>query len=229
MADLVTNINQAISDFGTIKQAIINKGIEIPNGTKTSEYGNLINSINVKIVDQLILFEGTNDGYTLADGFTGFSQYSQGAADIAIIKTADATTESQYGYKIAKPWSIDSESSNYTDSVIISSNELVDLTNYNTICIYFYGYSDYSTTSISTANDMAAYFRIDHPETLPQSKIAYDWTGWDNMFMNYKKNGKYYFDISKISGEHYLSFGIFHGTYHINYTNGIKIYKMTLM
>ena len=45
MADLVTNINQAISDFGTIKQAIINKGVEVPNGTKTSEYGNLINSI----------------------------------------------------------------------------------------------------------------------------------------------------------------------------------------
>lgn len=48
MADLVTNINQAISDFGTIKQAIINKGVEVPNGTKTSEYGNLINSINEK-------------------------------------------------------------------------------------------------------------------------------------------------------------------------------------
>ena len=229
MADLVTNINQAISDFGTIKQAIINKGIEVPNGTKTSEYGNLINSINAKIVDQLILFEGTDDGYTLADGFTGFSQYSQGGADIAITQYIDTMNESQYGYRIAKAWSIDGKNANYTDSVIISSNELVDLTNYNTVCIDFHGHCDYSTSNMSKANNMAAYFRIDRPDILPQSKVAYDWSGWDNMGMNYRKRGKYYFDVSHLTGKHYLCFGIFHGTYDIGYTNGIKIYKMTLM
>ena len=229
MADLATNINQAISDFGTIKQAIINKGIEVPNGTKTSEYGNLINSINEKIVNQLILFEGTDEGYSLADGFTGFSQYSQAGADIAITKRIDTTDESQYGYRIAKSWSIDGEKANYTDSVIISSNELVDLTNYNTVCIDFYGYCDYRTSNMSDANDMAAYFRVDLPKTLPQSKVAYDWTEWDNMGMNYHKRGKYYFDVSHLTGKHDLCFGIFHGTYDIGYTNGIKIYKMTLM
>lgn len=45
MADLITNINQAISDFGTIKQAIINKSIDVPDGTPTSEYGKLIEKI----------------------------------------------------------------------------------------------------------------------------------------------------------------------------------------
>ena len=59
-----------------------------------------------KFVQPLVLFEGTDDSYTLADGFTGFSLYSQGVADININKTVDATTESQYGYRIAKPWSI---------------------------------------------------------------------------------------------------------------------------
>lgn len=229
MADLATNINQAISDFGTIKQAIINKGIEVPNGTKTSEYGNLINSINEKIVNQLILFEGTDEGYSLADGFTGFSQYSQGLSDIQIKNIIDATTESRYGYRIAKPWSIDGEKANYTDSVVTSSNELIDLTNYNTICIDFYGYCDYSTSNMSKANDMAAYFKIDKPDNLPQSKVAYDWTGWDNMCMHYRKYGKYYFDVSHLTGKHNLCFGIFHGTYDIGYTNGIQIYKMTLM
>ena len=180
-------------------------------------------------VQPLVLFEGTDEGYTLADGFTGFSEYSQGGADIAITKRIDTTNESQYGYRIAKSWSIDDKNANYTDSVIISSNELVDLTNYNTVCIDFYGYCDYETFDMSDANDMAAYFRVDLPKTLPQSKVAYDWSGWDNMGMNYHKRGKYYFDVSHLTGKHDLCFGIFHGTYDMGYTNGIKIYKMTLI
>lgn len=45
MADLVTNINQAIADFNSIKDAIISKGIDIPNGTKTNEYAEKISQI----------------------------------------------------------------------------------------------------------------------------------------------------------------------------------------
>ena len=182
-----------------------------------------------KFVQPLVLFEGTDDSYTLADGFTGFSLYSQGVADININKTVDATTESQYGYRIAKPWSINGAEANYTDSIVVSSNELIDLTNYNTICIDFYGHCDYSTSDMSYANDMAAYFKIDRPDILPQSKVAYDWSGWDNMGMNYHKRSKYYFDVSQLTGKHDLCFGIFHGTYQTGYTNGIKIYKMTLV
>ena len=173
----------------------------------------------------LVLFEGTDEGYSLADGFTGFSKYSQGVADINIDKTVDTTTESQYGYRIAKPWSIDGAEANYTDSVVVSSNEPIDLTNHNTVCIDFYGYCDYGSTS----NLMGAYFKIDKPDILPQSKVAYDWTGWDDMCMYYRKYGKYYFDVSQLTGKHDLCFGIFHGTYQTGYTNGIKIYKMTLI
>lgn len=45
MADLLTNINQAISDFNSIKTAIINKGVEVPSNIPTSSYSNLIESI----------------------------------------------------------------------------------------------------------------------------------------------------------------------------------------
>lgn len=45
MADLLTNINQAISDFNSIKTAIINKGVDIPADTHTSEYAQKINNI----------------------------------------------------------------------------------------------------------------------------------------------------------------------------------------
>ena len=39
------NINQAINDFKGVKQAIIDKGVEIPSGTPTSEYGAKISEI----------------------------------------------------------------------------------------------------------------------------------------------------------------------------------------
>ena len=42
---LSENINQAISDFGSIKQAIIDKGVEVPSGTPTNQYGTKIGEI----------------------------------------------------------------------------------------------------------------------------------------------------------------------------------------
>ena len=45
MATLEENINQAIADFDDIEAAIEEQGVEVPAGTDTSEYGNLIRSI----------------------------------------------------------------------------------------------------------------------------------------------------------------------------------------
>ena len=45
MATLEENINQAISDFDDIEAAIEEKGVDVPAGTDTSNYGNLIRSI----------------------------------------------------------------------------------------------------------------------------------------------------------------------------------------
>ena len=39
------NVEQAILDFGTIKQAIIDKGVEVPEGTPTSQYATKIGEI----------------------------------------------------------------------------------------------------------------------------------------------------------------------------------------
>ncbi len=47
MATLEENINQAIADFDDIEAAIVEQGVEVPSGTDTSEYGNLIRSIPV--------------------------------------------------------------------------------------------------------------------------------------------------------------------------------------
>ena len=45
------NINQAISDFKGIKQALIDKGVEMPQGTPTSEYGAKIEGMTVGGLD----------------------------------------------------------------------------------------------------------------------------------------------------------------------------------
>ena len=185
------------------------------------------NSGDTKI-QPLVLFEGTEDGYTLADGFTGFSSYytdTNPAMNVYTGTYKDTVVETKYGYLLEKAYGINSSDGNYTDSGIIVSNEPVDLTNYNSICMDFYGKCDYSSSS----ELMGAYFKIDKPDILPQSKVTYDWTGWDDMYMNYRKYGKYYFDISQLTGKHDLCFGIYHGNYSGGYTNGIKIYKIVLM
>lgn len=52
--DLITNINQAIEDFCSIKNAIADKGIAIPSGTPTSQYSKLINDIQTKQFNELV-------------------------------------------------------------------------------------------------------------------------------------------------------------------------------
>lgn len=54
---LSQNVNQAISDFDSIKQAIIENGGEVPDGTPTSKYAELIEEI---ASDLSGFFEGTS-------------------------------------------------------------------------------------------------------------------------------------------------------------------------
>ena len=43
---LTQNINQAINDFKGVRQALMDKGVEIPSGTPTSQYGAKIGEIS---------------------------------------------------------------------------------------------------------------------------------------------------------------------------------------
>lgn len=45
VSDLITNVNRTVNDFESIKQAIIDKGVDVPFGTATSQYSELINEI----------------------------------------------------------------------------------------------------------------------------------------------------------------------------------------
>lgn len=47
MATLEENVNRVIEDFDNIETAIKNKGVEVPDGTDTSQYATLISEIPV--------------------------------------------------------------------------------------------------------------------------------------------------------------------------------------
>ena len=49
---LTQNINQAINDFKGVRQALMDKGVEIPSGTPTSQYGAKIGEISGGVNNQ---------------------------------------------------------------------------------------------------------------------------------------------------------------------------------
>ena len=78
---LSENINQAISDFGNIKQAIINKGVDIPSGTPTSQYGTKIGEIQSggsggSNEDFIGVIERTATNPTLPSGLTKIGDFA---------------------------------------------------------------------------------------------------------------------------------------------------------
>lgn len=86
---LRTNVNQAVQDFDNIKQSIIDKGVEIPNGTPTSEYA-------TKICD--IQGGGTIEGLdtsTVTD-FSNFAQNNRFAEEQ--LKKIDTSIGTDFGY-----------------------------------------------------------------------------------------------------------------------------------
>lgn len=76
---LSENINQAISDFDGIKQAIIDKGVDVPSGTPTSEYGTKIGEIQSgggSDEEFISVIERTATNPTLPSGLTKIGNYA---------------------------------------------------------------------------------------------------------------------------------------------------------
>lgn len=66
MATLAQNIQRAINDFNTIENAIVQKGVPVPEGTPTSEYGEKILSIEtgVDTSGDTVVPSALREGYT---------------------------------------------------------------------------------------------------------------------------------------------------------------------
>ena len=66
MATLAQNIQRAIDDFNSIENAIVQKGVPVPDGTPTSEYGEKILSIEtgVDTSGDTVVPSAMREGYT---------------------------------------------------------------------------------------------------------------------------------------------------------------------
>ena len=82
---ITENVNQAVQDFDNIKQAIIDKGIEVPNGTPTSEYADKIGTIKINGLDTS----------TITD-FSYFGQNNRFAEEQ--LKKIDTSIGTDFGY-----------------------------------------------------------------------------------------------------------------------------------
>ena len=106
------NINQAINDFKGVKQAIIDKGVEIPSGTPTSEYGAKISEIqsggsggldtsgitnfNEFCINQRIPIDCLG-GLDTRSG-TDFSYMFSGSSGLTTIPQLDTSNGTNFGY-----------------------------------------------------------------------------------------------------------------------------------
>ena len=77
---LSENINQAISDFDGIKQAIIDKGVDVPSGTPTSQYSAKIGEIQSggggSDEEFIKMVERSATEITLTSGLTNIRSYA---------------------------------------------------------------------------------------------------------------------------------------------------------
>lgn len=97
MATLAQNIQRAIDDFNTIENAIVQKGVPVPDGTPTSEYGEKILSIEtgVDTSGDTIVPSAMREGYTAHNAagqeITGAIPNYDGGSSVEITSPEGAT------------------------------------------------------------------------------------------------------------------------------------------
>lgn len=102
MATLSQNITQAISDFNSIKTAILNKGVSVPSNTPTSQYAGKITDIPTGD-DTLIkgMIDGSLTSITLPYGLTSIRKNCFNQSEFTSIIIPDTVTqinESAFAY-----------------------------------------------------------------------------------------------------------------------------------
>lgn len=93
MATLEMNVNQANSDFQSIKTAITDKGVTIDDGTKTSEYASKVEEVyeagQQSMVDESKIIEATATG----TGIVNIDDISEIPHDITVQLSSDTITD----------------------------------------------------------------------------------------------------------------------------------------
>lgn len=97
MATLSENITQAIEDFDSIQQSIIEKGVEVPEGTPTKEYSEKILEIETGITPSgTVELTQNEDGVDIAQYATANVRVPQPGGKILIEQNGDDIDVSSY-------------------------------------------------------------------------------------------------------------------------------------
>lgn len=199
MNSLVTNINQAISDFSDIKQAIIDKGVSVPEGTKTEDYGDLIRSIkngssggvnsgesNKTILLNMPLTDDLSD-------VSGFDRTAIYTGDTPLTITAD---DGIYLYKdyIVIDGKFLSSYSKFTvefDTKLNVNGTINSLYNREIIYIYndYYGMG-LATTSSSGIKIGITYRQPTNPTSIAPTNSTYNDQEWHHVILIYNELSK---------------------------------------
>lgn len=136
MATLEENIQQAISDFDDIEQAIKEQGVDVPDGTDTSEYGNKIRSIprgsgDVGTIDQTYNPESENaqSGKAVAEALAGLPIKYVESLDTdnkLILRDFESGTYILYGK--FKPFASSTGTMTFSTGMLVSVIKTTDIT-----------------------------------------------------------------------------------------------------
>lgn len=182
----------------------------------------------ISVVADSVLFTGQSGQWQFGGGLTGFTKRGPES------QTYSGLDKSNYSSgivaaQLSKSYGSSNSLDGRTDAVVIQSNEKIDLTRFNKLRIRAVLFRN---TSALTG---AAYFCAGNPAAV-QSGTAYDFSGWnklggcDIVSQNYSAPGTptwYEVDVSRLSGEHYLNFGVSHGG-NLVYTTYMDIHQIVL-
>lgn len=180
-------------------------------------------------IPQKTLFDGTGGAWSYSGGLTGFQRVAGNQPYSGI--ASEAYTSGAKTLRLSKSFGLADSEDNYTDAIIIRSNEQISLSGYSKLRILAFAFTNY------VGLDGKVYFEVGEPGAAVPGK-AYDFSAWklvgscDGFSTNYSEPGTpkwYEVDLKALSGNQYLNFGVYHGSQVYAYTSYFDIHKIILI
>ena len=180
-------------------------------------------------IPQKTLFDGTGGAWSYSGGLTGFQRVAGNQPYSGI--SPEAYTSGAKVLRLSKGYRLEDSEDNYTDAIIIRSNEQINLSGYSKLRILAFAFTNY------VGLDGKVYFEVGEPGAAVPGK-AYDFSAWklvgscDGFSTNYSEPGTpkwYEADVSALGGNQYLNFGVYHGSQVYAYTSYFDIHKIILI
>jgi hypothetical protein len=181
-------------------------------------------------IPQKTLFDGTGGAWSYSGGLTGFQKVAGNQPYSGIDSEAYYTSGAKV-LRLSKAYRLEDSEDNYTDAIIIRSNEQISLSGYSKLRILAFAFTNYAGL------DGKVYFEVGEPGAAVPGK-AYDFSAWklvgscDGFSTNYSEPGTpkwYEADVSALGGNQYLNFGVYHGSQVYAYTSYFDIHKIILI